>query len=83
VTYRLLSILDCHLDRSSQILSVCPADACQPIQILNAESQKSVTAEKIHPQELGKKLRVPMIRWGEMCAGENTQAGKIMDGASQ
>ena len=59
---------------------------CQPALILNLKNQskfwncrkKDYTniKEKIHPQELGKKLRVPMIRWGGMCAGENTQAGK-------
>ncbi len=43
------------------------------------ESKKTGTAEKIRSQELRKFIRVPMIRWGEMCAGGKTQAGKAVE----
>ena len=63
----------------SQILPVRPAADSDP----ESESQKSVTAEKIHPQELGKNLRVPVIRWGGMCTGEKIQVtGRQDSGAS-
>ena len=45
------------------------------------ESQKSGTAEKIHLQEFGEtgNPSSPVNRWGEMCAGGNTQAEKIVE----
>ena len=55
-----------------------PCQACwqgQVAQILDLKKQG--TAEKIHPKELREIIRVPEIRWGGICAGENTQAGKV------
>ena len=43
------------------------------------ESQNSGTAERIRPQELEKNLQVPMIRWGEVRAEEDTLAGEIKE----
>ena len=42
------------------------------------EFANSGTAKKIRPQELGKNLRVPTIRWGGTCAvEEGTLASEI------
>ena len=46
----------------------------QKAQSLNLRIQE---LQKGHPQELGKNLRVPMIRLGEMSAEEETLAGEI------
>ena len=43
------------------------------------EYQNSGTSERICPQELGKDTRAPMIRWGEVCAEEDTLTGEIQE----
>ena len=62
----------------SQILSASRPGGDQP-EGSDPEFSNSGTAEKIHPQELRKNLRVPIIRWGEMCAEEDTLAGEIKE----
>ena len=60
------------LDRRSSLLGLLAF-------VSYSDPEKNLKEQELQTQELRKNLRVPKVRWGGMRAGENTQAGKIVE----